>query len=190
MAKDEKQSQQEEIFDETINYVLQELRGESERACAIVGAAYLDGIFEKILEEYLLENKDAYKDLLSSKNANSPLSSFSARIIVSYGIGLINKNQKEAFHLIRKIRNLFAHDIMLKFSDDVISNRCKELKIIFPDLHYLSTSPSSREIFQSVTAYLAGTLREKLNLITKFQISGTFSSVLEIHNAVSYLVNR
>ena len=83
-------------FDETWELMYKELSGESERACAIVGIAYIDDLLGQVLEHYLLENKGAYKDLLNPENVNAPLSSFGARISAAYGMGLISKTDLDA----------------------------------------------------------------------------------------------
>ena len=57
-----------------------------------------------------------------------PLGSFSARIDLAYALGLIGKKAARDLHLIRKIRNDFAHDPKtIMFDDDRVAKRCSEL---------------------------------------------------------------
>src|SRR5262249_32748525 len=57
-----------------------------------------------------------------------PLATFSARIDMAYLLGLIPDNVRRELHLIRKIRNDFAHSSEnLDFNNEAIANRCREL---------------------------------------------------------------
>jgi DNA-binding MltR family transcriptional regulator len=68
------------------------------------------------------------KDLL--ENTFSPLSSFAARINVTYSLGLISKEEWVDLTCLRKIRNEFAHEPFTKsFSDQSITDKIRNLKI-------------------------------------------------------------
>jgi hypothetical protein len=172
-------------FDETWKLMYKELSGESERACSIVGIAYIDDLLGQVIEHYLLENKEAYKELLNPENINAPLSSFGARISAAYGIGLISKSDLDALRKLKKVRNLFAHNINLSFRDDEVKPHCIRVKQLLKDLHYTSDSPSPREIFQSAIANYSGRFKEKLYLMKAFNITGGFKSVLRLNSALS-----
>lgn len=172
-------------FDETWELMYKELAGESERACAIVGVAYIDDLLGQVLENYLLENKGAYQDLLNPENINAPLSSFGARISAAYGMGLISHSDLKVLRKLKKVRNRFAHYINLSFHDDKVKSHCIMVKEILKDLHYTSDSPSPREIFQSAIANYSGRFKEKLYLVKTFNVSGGFKSVLRLNAALS-----
>lgn len=110
---------------------LNELQNETPRASVIVGAAFLDARLHELLSNFLIEDKRAVQDLLGSdKKADRPLSAFSARINAAYCLGLISQIERDDLHLIRRIRNRFAHRLHdLSFDDDEIINWCHSLKI-------------------------------------------------------------
>jgi DNA-binding MltR family transcriptional regulator len=62
-------------------------------------------------------------------NGNGPLATFSSRIGVAYLLGLLPSVIRRDPHLIRKIRNDFAHSAEpLSFQFPAIASRCNELK--------------------------------------------------------------
>jgi len=104
-----------------------EFKGESDRACVILAAALLDGALETLLKTYLLPSTQSEDALFEGGNA--PLSSFSARIEVSYRLGLLDAPAARALHLIRRIRNDFAHNVTgCTFADSAVANRLTELR--------------------------------------------------------------
>jgi DNA-binding MltR family transcriptional regulator len=86
--------------------VLKEMQKDSDRATAILLGAELDDILQQILSKRLLPPKSKSARLLEQ---DSPMGSFSARIELAYRLGLINPLVHGELHLIRKIRNEFAH---------------------------------------------------------------------------------
>lgn len=89
------------------NKFLAEFSGESDRAAVILGSARLEILLGQLLSVYLLPNTDSRDELLEG---DGPLSSFHARILTSYRLGLIDANFVKALHLTRRIRNTFAHE--------------------------------------------------------------------------------
>jgi DNA-binding MltR family transcriptional regulator len=86
---------------------LQEFRDESDRAAVILGVARLDYFLYHILQRVFSPCTSRTDELL---DGDSPLSTFSARIEVAYRMGLIDAELTRALHIIRKIRNSFAHE--------------------------------------------------------------------------------
>lgn len=102
-----------EMTEEEIRSLLKDVFGltnllikESERASVIVAAARIDVDLEKLLKRVLLRSSGRTDDLFESDRA---LGTFSAKISISYRIGLIDKEFEHALHLLRKMRNDFAH---------------------------------------------------------------------------------
>lgn len=85
-------------------------KSSSDRSCVIVAAAYIDELlgylFRCFLSSPSSEKED--KELFSGYG---PLSTFSSKIVLSYRLGLISNYEYKTLQIIRKIRNLFAHDI-------------------------------------------------------------------------------
>ena len=102
------------------------LRQETDRGCALACASYLESDLGELLKADLIDDKKVIEELLQSPQA--PLSSFNPRIEASYAIGKVGASARRDLHLIRRIRNLFAHQsIEISFDDVTIASRCREL---------------------------------------------------------------
>ena len=109
------------------NVFSKEFSKESDRACVILAAAMLDQAIETILKSCLVPTDSKNDTLL--EGAYAPISTFSARIDLAYRIGLISKKFCRDLHLIRKMRNDFAHDVKdCTFERGSVRNRITELR--------------------------------------------------------------
>lgn len=86
---------------------LKEFTGESDRAAVILGAAQLDILLSQHIKALLLPSPTSNDELLDGDRG---LGTFSAKINVAYRLGLIDSGMCSGLHLIRKIRNSFAHE--------------------------------------------------------------------------------
>lgn len=103
-----------------------ELEGESDRASAILSAAFLDHELGVLLRRFL-RNSKVSDELFSGTN---PLATFSSRIKLAYCLNLIDDRVFRDLDLIRRIRNDFAHLREPKrFTDQDVANRCRELTL-------------------------------------------------------------
>lgn len=122
------------IVDEEINV-------KSDRALVITIGSILDTQLESLLKSFLIKDNKRDEKLF---NNNSPLSNFSSKISMCYYLGIISKYEYEALEIIRKIRNIFAHEIEIKKLEDSQSIRdlCKILNIpediYIPDNFFIS----------------------------------------------------
>jgi mannitol operon repressor len=96
------------IATEDLNEFLREFQRESDRAAAVLGAAYLDSRLEVLLREKFVAVPKFVDDLLSGQGG---LSSFSARISICYAVGLMTRRASDDLHTVRRIRNDFAHQL-------------------------------------------------------------------------------
>ena len=80
---------------------------ESDRAVVILGAAKLDVQLYQLIVKVLRTPPSSGDELFEG---DSPLSTFSAKINLAYRLGLIDNELTRTLHLIRKIRNSFAHE--------------------------------------------------------------------------------
>lgn len=85
-----------------------EFKSESDRAAVILGTAQLDLLLFQLLDSTLLPVTNGKDELLEG---DSPLATFSARINACYRLGLIEAEFARALHLVRRIRNSFAHEV-------------------------------------------------------------------------------
>lgn len=95
----------------------QELHAESDRGMALSGTAYLDDRLGKLIETYLTARTSSSKLIWES---TSPLGTFSARIRMAHALGLISDEERDHLNMLRKVRNLFAHDFRQKLDDPVV----------------------------------------------------------------------
>jgi len=86
-----------------------EFAKETDRAAVILSAAMLDRVLENLLRTRLVPIPGSEDSLFNAPYA--PISTFSAKIDLAYRIGLISANLCRDLHLIRRIRNDFAHDV-------------------------------------------------------------------------------
>jgi DNA-binding MltR family transcriptional regulator len=111
----------------TFETFLDEVRDESDRAAAILGGAVLDEILSQFIRSFLIDSPDAVQLLSDS----GPLGTFRARIDLAFALGLISKRIQRDLHLIRKIRNDFAHRPHgWTFGRPEIADRCNEIDLM------------------------------------------------------------
>jgi len=136
-----------------------ELESESDRAAAVLSAAYLDLQLFHLLSAFLVDNSRERGELLGNEysGGDKPLGTFSARIRASYCLGLIGEIEHHDLDLIRRIRNEFAHQLHgLTFESDQIKGRCIELHV---PMHVVSDYIApARQLFNMTSHLLAYTL--------------------------------
>ena len=104
----------------------EEFTKESDRAAVILVASLFDNALTTFLKNVLLPTPAAADELFDLPNA--PLATFSAKINLSYRIGVISQRFCRDLHLIRKIRNEFAHNIYgCSFETSIVRSRILEL---------------------------------------------------------------
>ena len=116
------------FFDEVMEF-RRGLRNETDRGCALMAAAYLDDQLGRLLQSVLVDDAKAVDELLGPSGA---LGTFSSRIEACYALGLLPPMARRDLHLIRKVRNEFAHTPSPRaFEDSPIASRCSELHYAF-----------------------------------------------------------
>jgi hypothetical protein len=109
-----------------------EFEDETDRAAVILGAAKLDTLLYQLLGRFFLPSPTGKDELL---DGDSPLSTFSSRINVAFRLGLIDAPFARALHLIRRIRNSFAHELTgCNLDSGAHRDRVKELVLPFKGL--------------------------------------------------------
>jgi DNA-binding MltR family transcriptional regulator len=122
-----------------------EFAKESDRACVILSVAMLDHALETLLKARLVPTSSSEDEIL--EGAYAPISTFNARIDLAHRIGLISSQLCRDLHIIRKIRNDFAHNITnCSFEDSSVRSRLIELSRSSPIIEAL---PEVRETFQT-----------------------------------------
>lgn len=123
-------------------------RKESDRACAVLGAALLDARLESLYNRRL---RAFTEELLSN---SGPLGTFSARIKVARALAWISEDVRFDLDQIRTIRNEFAHnfDHELSFGKQAIADKCRTLRVAqtLLDAHEHAASISHRNLSPEV----------------------------------------
>lgn len=139
-----------------LNIFLKEFKNESDRACVILSAAMIEEELESIIKKKLVPCDKTTDNLFD--NATSALSTFSSKIDMAYRLGVISKNLCRDIHVIRKIRNQFAHDIyQCNFKNpkiiDMVGQLESNTKIVQQDLEIRDRfDDSTRGDFQIICA--------------------------------------
>lgn len=116
------------------------LRSESVRGSVIVASAISDDILKQILSARLLKCDEKTDNLLDG--ANAPIGNMATRIDLCHRTACISSNTRNSLHLLRKLRNDFAHlSKPINFDDQSVRDRTKRLlelnrqpvEVIWPD---------------------------------------------------------
>ena len=121
---------------------------ESDRACVILTVSFLDELLTICLRMRLVATPTSVDSLFEGGNA--PFSSFSSKIDVAYRLGIISNRFCRDIHLVRKIRNDFAHNIEgCDFTDQKVHNRVRELRNAFSELIDIYRTQEAAKLYQS-----------------------------------------
>ena len=102
------------------------LSNESDIACVVVGAAYIDEAMAEILT-HILKKSNVSSKMLDTRGI---LGNFMARADLLYSFKKISKSHYQDLCVIAEIRNLFAHShLELSFADKDIQTHCSKLRI-------------------------------------------------------------
>lgn len=163
---------------------VEEFKGESDRAAVVLGAATLDLQLSQILDRFLLPSISSSDELLEG---DSPLATFSSRINACYRLGLITPEFAKSLHLVRKIRNAFAHETSgCSLSTGSHSDRIKSLLLplyrlpffaAFRDHFFGNSTPASE--FRACLSMMAGRLEMRLNEITPVSNNEAYGFIQE-----------
>jgi DNA-binding MltR family transcriptional regulator len=103
------------------------MRKESERGCALVGAAFIDDALGELLAAHFVDDKITRRLLTYP----GPCSTLSARCDLAYCLGMFGRDIYMDVRGIIKIRNQFAHHRFGPgFEDEAIATSCRNLNTI------------------------------------------------------------
>jgi hypothetical protein len=147
---------------------LKEFNAESERASAVLGAAYVDARLEALLRALMVDCSDLQESLLG---INQPLSAFGARIKLAFALGLLTPWEFHDLQAIQDIRNAFAHQLHGRsFANPDIAARCADLKMPKFLIDYLAEDEAPpRNLFQLSVISIAVGLREREKAIERLK---------------------
>ncbi|MCT4492704.1 hypothetical protein [Bosea minatitlanensis] len=114
---------------EDIRRVFDELRAQTDRGVALVGAAYVEELLERAIQSRLCVHSPDHRKALF-EGPNSAMGTFSSKIAMAYALDLVGQPAHEDMQVIRKIRNEFAHSFeQLSFAASPISERTEALTL-------------------------------------------------------------
>lgn len=96
-------------MDATLRAILEEVGRRPLRASVITATALMDTMLEKVISAFIIEDADK-KALFDYSGC---MSTFSAKIEMSYVLGLISKELRDDLNRYRRIRNKCAHNIVI-----------------------------------------------------------------------------
>ncbi len=162
-----------ELFDHgSFNKFVDEFKNESDRAAVVLGAAKLDLVLYQIIQAYLIPTSTGKDELL---DGDSPLGTFSSKINICYRLGLIDSEFARALHLVRKIRNSFAHEVSdCTLVNGAHSDRVRELCLSFRNIEeysrfkksYFGDEDNPSIDFRATLAIMVGRLEYYLQSIS------------------------
>ena len=131
--KSRKKTKNQDVKSDPVKLVVREeviafrksLTPETDRGVALVCAAYLEKELETLLRSSFVDDAKVADRLFEGTGA---LGTFSSKIDLAFAIGCIERDIHRGLHLVRRMRNDFAHDhAVLSFTDEAMGARCREL---------------------------------------------------------------
>jgi hypothetical protein len=121
----------ERPFEETHPHLLEftaflgALNKESERGVVLVAAAMIDNLLERTILAFLVDHKETGRLL---EGFNAPLGTFSSRILGALALGLLSEAEYRECENLRRVRNVFAHNVHASFQDQKVQDICRNLE--------------------------------------------------------------
>ena len=158
------------VTPEALSDAQDEFQNESDRGCALLGAAQVEHLLGQAIQKHLERGEETGQRLLLAPDA--PLGTFSSRTLAAYSLGIIGPTTKGDIDVIRDIRNDFAHTVAsLDFSNQSIAGRCNNLKLPYwferkygEDVMKLLSTP--RMLFITAVVMITGDLKVLVGLRT------------------------
>ncbi|MEO1662418.1 MAG: hypothetical protein AAFR51_15625 [Pseudomonadota bacterium] len=129
-----------------------ELASETNRGCALLAASWLEESTKHLIKCGLVEEapQSLMKEVFSG---TGPYATFSSSINICFLSGYISNKERSALHLVRKVRNEFAHSAQLNldFEQEPVSDLCKRMEQIFP---IPFSTPNNKNLFCATAAFL------------------------------------
>jgi len=120
---------------------------ETDRAAAILAAEFANEYLAGFMQSFMVSDSKC-AELFAEM---APLGAFAARAHVAHAFGLITSEIAADLRYVRKIRNVFAHDISvdLSFSTPQVKDLCANFSMVQPILQaeggeYLQTNPRNQ----------------------------------------------
>ncbi len=154
-----------------LSKIVEEIRKETDRGAALFSASVLDNLLEEIIAAYLVPGKGATA-ILKGGGGQAPIGSLSTRISAALALGLITDQEYVDCHIVRKIRNEFAHnaEFDLKFDNQKIKDLVMNINILGPIIqdHRRSELPIDNKSIREFFSLIVFTLYYGFNLRLRY----------------------
>jgi hypothetical protein len=165
MTEQEAQPEELEDWQKWFFQFVEDFEKESDRAAVILTASVIENSLQDMLRAKLAPSASAQDPLFGGPMA--PLGSFNAKIEAALRLGLVSDQFARDLHLIRKIRNDFAHNITgCNFEDTVTRSRVEELlrswRRLQVEISREGLPPGTRGDFLYVTGWMLANIRSDL----------------------------
>jgi DNA-binding MltR family transcriptional regulator len=168
--------------DVTFNEFLTEFQRETDRAAAVLAAAFADELLKALLAASFVDESKVTQAVLDRDGAAA---TFSARITLTYAIGLISADEADDLNRLRRIRNDFAHQLHgLSFATQRISDLAKAFRCVartfraHPEVR--AEYPSEpRKLFDLAVAVLCHSLNKRVQTASRFTFQLTDIEIQE-----------
>jgi len=101
-------------------------KGESDRGLVLFSAAQIDHYLTRVLRAFLIDDISV-DDMFNGPFA--PFSTLSGKTTAAFGMGLISREEAKRIDAVRKIRNIFAHEIKASFDHEAVKKLCAKAPI-------------------------------------------------------------
>lgn len=101
----------------------------SDRAAVVTVVALLEGALKVYLAtKFIMHEQEGQNDLFGP---GGPIRDFSAKIKAGFALGLFGPLTREDLHIIREVRNSFAHSMVpISFENDDVKNVCSRIGLL------------------------------------------------------------
>lgn len=139
-----------------------EIAKSTDRACAIIGGAYVEQKLFDCLRQYFVRDADA----LEAARTRGMLKDFAMKIDAAYLTGFISAEFRDDLHIIRRVRNRFAHDLAeASFREQQIADWVSNIKKVNVGTmlitHVEKSKPEARRQFESAIGEAGGILTRR-----------------------------
>jgi hypothetical protein len=170
--------EQKKQFTDIYPYVAMTMLSESDRGCVLFGTQMISDDLDTMLDTAFGNRRDKDSTIKSLFSGYGPLASLSGKLDLAYALGFIDADLRSLINLVRKIRNICAHESgPLTLKDPRLRDVFTQLKTrthtdnLLPKVDYeqagLPPEVHDKNEFIRLIAYLLGRLNANYEVIKK-----------------------
>jgi mannitol operon repressor len=133
----------------------------------LTAVAMLDDLLGRVLQSFLIDNEGT-KALMEGPFA--PIGTLAAKAAAAYAMGLISADEKREIDTLRKIRNVFAHEVHVSFSSEKVAKLCVKLMFCAEATGNIAVD-SSRGQFSTSSAFMILSLTNRPHYVRERRLT-------------------